>query len=183
MAEYSVAGYSVAGRAFQWTEETSTQDAVTLQFTGWPAGTEAATFDAAATSGPLTCRMTRDLMPVNLTAPGADQSWAVTADLGGPPSYLPGSARVRDLIVSASLTAPTTGAATARSGEPAALLTAGVEDLDHLRDRRKTQPLRPEQQDRVVQSRGSCSAGLSLSPPDRSRRRSLRVRPACEPSL
>ena len=127
VAGYSVAGYSVAGREFQRADETSTQDAVTLRVTGWPAGTGAATF-GAATSGSLTCRMTGDLMPVNLTVPGADQSWAATADLDGPPSYLPGSARVGDLIVSASLTAPT-GAATARSGELAALLTAGVEDL------------------------------------------------------
>lgn len=124
----SVADYSVAGREFQWADQTSPQHVITLTVTGWPRSAGAATFQAA-TSGSLTCAMTGDLTPVDLTIPGADQSWVVTADLGGLSSYLTGSARVGDLIVSASLPAATIEAAAARSDELLALLTAAVEDL------------------------------------------------------
>lgn len=118
---------SIAGRQMQWVEDTDSQDVTTLIVTGWPTGTAAATFDAA-TSGSLACRVTGQLTPLDVTIEGADQSWAVTADLG-PSAEIAGAARVGDLIVGASLRASTPQEATARSGELSALLTAAVQDL------------------------------------------------------
>lgn len=125
---FSVADYSVAGRQFDWADETSPQHVASLKVTGWPTGTGTVTFQAA-TTGSLPCAMSGELTTVDVTVPGADESWVVTADLGWSPSYISGSARVGDLIVSASLAASSADAATARSEDLVTLLTAAVEDL------------------------------------------------------
>jgi hypothetical protein len=124
----AVQDWSIAGRQFQWTDDTVAEREDTLLVSGWPTGTGADVF-RAATDGSLPCAMSGQLSPVDLAVPVAEQTWAVVADLGGPPAYLTGSVRVGDLIVSASLPAATPTAATARSGELSAVLRAAVDDL------------------------------------------------------
>ncbi len=124
----AVQDWGIAGRQFQWHDDTVAQREDTLVVSGWPTGTGADVF-RAATAGSLPCEMSGQLTPVDLAVPDAEQTWAVVADLGGPAAYLTGSVQVGDLIVSASLPAATPLAATARSGELSAVLRAAVDDL------------------------------------------------------